>query len=73
MSITRSDKGANKEISEMGVGLGPEEGLNGGRMRDRIGGSDWKGRTGGVRQGTGWRVGWRVGREVGLGRSDGVG
>ena len=38
MSITRSDEGAEKEISEMGVGLRPREGSDEGQMRDRMGG-----------------------------------
>ena len=40
MNITRSDEGAEKEISEMGVGLEPREGSDGGQTRDHIGGSD---------------------------------
>ena len=48
MSITRLDERAKKRISEMGVGLGPKEGSDGGRTRGRMGGSDLVGRTAGV-------------------------
>ena len=40
MSILSSDEGGDKRISGMEVGLGPREGLDGGRTRDRMGGSD---------------------------------
>ena len=40
MSITRLDERANKGINGMEVGLGPREGLDGGRTRDRMEGLD---------------------------------
>ena len=73
MNITRSDEGVDKGISEMGVRLGPREGLDKGRTRDRmggigLGGSDWRGWTGGVGlEGSEW--GGRIGG-VGLEGSD---
>ena len=43
MSITRSDEGVEKGISEMGVGLEPREGSDGGQTRDQM-----EDRTGGI-------------------------
>ena len=40
MSITRSNEGGGKEISEIGVGLEPREGSDGGQTRDQMGGSN---------------------------------
>ena len=58
MSITRSDEGVDKGISKMGVGLGPREGSDRGRTRNRMGeierlGGRMGSRTEGARQGVG--------------------
>ena len=80
MSITKSDEGADKGISKMGVGLGPREGSNEGRTRDRMGGIERKVGQGGSDEGSDWRDwtggfgqegrtgGWTGG--IGLGGSD---
>ena len=46
MSITRLDEGAEKGISEMGVGLQPRKGSDGGQTKDRMGGIGLRGSNG---------------------------